>query len=110
MKNLACENIVYSRNVMEYVKTGFVADNSNLKLLFQLPAFAQGAFVHDPASEIYVEAETVTLSPSAEAANVATPVAKDTEFCVVCAQSFPLIRCSAKNAAQIWETTGQDKR
>ena len=67
----------------QYVKTGFIADNSSLKLLFQLPDFAQGAFVQGSASEIYVEAETVTvmLSPSAEAVNVATPVAKDTEFC-----------------------------
>ena len=79
----------------QYVKTGFIADNSSLKLLFQLPDFAQGAFVQDSASEIYVEAETVTvtvtvmLSPSAEAVNVATPVAKDTEFCVECDAEIP---------------------
>ena len=75
------------------IKTGFIADNSSLKLLFQLPDFAQGAFVQDSASEIYVEAETVTvtvmLSPSAEAVNVATPVAKDTEFCVECDVEIP---------------------
>ena len=75
----------------QYVKTGFIADNSSLKLLFQLPDFAQGAFVQDSASEFYVEAETVTLmlSPSAEAVNVATPVAKDTEFCVECDAEIP---------------------
>lgn len=73
----------------QYVKTGFVADNSSHKLLFQLPDFAQGAFVQGSASEIYVEAETVTLSPSAEAANVATPVAKGTEFCVECGAEIP---------------------
>ena len=73
----------------QYVKTGFIADNSSLKLLFQLPDFAQGAFVQDSASEFYVEAETVTLSPSVEAANVATPVAKDTEFCVECDAEIP---------------------
>lgn len=73
----------------QYVKTRFVADNSSLKLLFQLPDFAQGTFVQDSASEIYVEAETVTLSPSVEAANVATPVAKDTEFCVECGAELP---------------------
>ena len=77
----------------QYVKTGFVADNSSHKLLFQLPDFAQGAFVQDSASEFYVEAETVTvtvmLSPSAEAVNVATPVAKDTEFCVECDAEIP---------------------
>ena len=75
----------------QYVKTGFIADNSSLKLLFQLPDFAKGAFVQDSASEFYVEAETVTLmlSPSAEAVNVATPVAKDTEFCVECDAEIP---------------------
>ena len=73
----------------QYVKTRFVADNSSLKLLFQLPDFAQGTFVQDSASEIYVEAETVTLSLSVEAANVATPVAKDTEFCVECGAELP---------------------
>ena len=73
----------------QYVKTGFIADNSSLKLLFQLPDFAQGTFVQDSASEIYVEAETVTLSPSVEAANVETPAAKDTEFCVECDAEIP---------------------